>query len=354
MSATMLTYIMQQTTELPRIIREHGDTLNSLKQFCQGRTIKRILIIATGSSYNAALCTRYYFMQQCRIHVDIKEPYNYTHYEPTDHSIDLAIAISQSGKSASTIAAQRKIQTAKIPVFSLTSDPQSPITESSDGVLNINTGIETVGFVTLGFSATIVNLLLISSIIALQQGNIRQQQYTCLTDTLTQICGKIPNIIDKTENFIAQHCRTFTDASRFIAIGYGALEGVTKEFATKFTETVRLPATGFELEAYMHGPYLEANANHLLFFIEDKVNNRMHALRDYMAPYVNAVFTLNATDNISTENTLTCGLSVEHDFSPLLLIIPVQLMAYRIAALKNIDLSIRIFDDFDNVLRSKI
>jgi glucoselysine-6-phosphate deglycase len=48
---------------------------------------------------------------------------------------------------------------------------------------------------------------------------------------------------------------------------------VAKEFETKFTE-VRVPSSGFELEAYMHGPYLEANARHVMLFIEDTPDAR--------------------------------------------------------------------------------
>ena len=78
---------------------------------------------------------------------------------------DLVVAISQSGKSASTLEAMRKVQALSLPVFALTSDPQSPIARACDGVLDINTGIESVGFVTRGFSATVLNLLLMALMI---------------------------------------------------------------------------------------------------------------------------------------------------------------------------------------------
>lgn len=60
----------------------------------------------------------------------------------------------------------RKVQASGLPVFALTSDPQSPTGRACDGVLDINTGIESVGFVTRGFSATVLNLLLIALMIA--------------------------------------------------------------------------------------------------------------------------------------------------------------------------------------------
>lgn len=356
MTATMMTYIHQQSTVLPRIIQEYTYTLNPLSEFIQNKSIKKILLLAAGSSYNAALCTRYYFMQHCGIIVDIKEPYNFTHYEPTDSSFDLAIAISQSGKSSCTLSAQQKVQAAGIPVFSLTSNPHSPLAKSSDGVIDLNTGIESVGFVTLGFTATVINLLLIAAMMGINQGKLTSQQHQYLLTSLNNMTDKITEVIRKTEKFIDHHHDILCSASRFIAISYGALQGVAEEFATKFTETVRLPSSGFGLEAYMHGPYLEANPQHVLFFIEDKENSRLHALRDYMQPHVHAVMTVNAaaSQSITDGNTLSLNLSIDHHFASVLLIIPLQVMAWRVASMKNIDLAVAIFTDFDDVLRSKI
>ncbi|EAY7430635.1 glucosamine--fructose-6-phosphate aminotransferase, partial [Salmonella enterica] len=109
-----------------------------------------------------------------------------------------------------------------------------------------------------------------------------------------------------------------------------------------------------ELEAYMHGPYLEANAEHVMFFFEDRPDARSRALREYMTPAVAKTFTLTLAKAAQDDQTLALDVAVDHHFSPLLLIVPVQLMAFHIASLKGIDLSVRIFDDFDRVLKSKI
>ena len=76
----------------------------------------------------------------------------------------------------------------------------------------------------------------------------------------------------------------------------------------------------------MHGPYLEANARHVMLFIEDAPDAR----------------------------TLALNCPCEHHLAPLLLIVPVQMLAWHTARLKGIDLAKRIFDDFDRVLKSKI
>lgn len=170
MQPTMMTYISEEPACLAQILRDYRHKLAAIETFARQHPVRRILLLATGSSLNAALCARYFFEQRFGVLVDIKEPYNFTHYEAIDPHTDLVVAISQSGKSASTLEAMRKVQASGLPVFALTSDPQSPTGRACDGVLDINTGIESVGFVTRGFSATVLNLLLMALMIARSQG----------------------------------------------------------------------------------------------------------------------------------------------------------------------------------------
>jgi len=207
--------------------------------------------------------------------------------------------------------------------------------------------------VTRGFSATVLNLLLVALTLAQAQQQIDEREAQDYLKALHQLATAIPDTIARTETFFAHHQHTLREGTRFVAIGEGALTGVAKEFETKFTETVRVPSGGFELEAYMHGPYLEANAEHVMFFIEDAPNPRLRALRDYMAPAVKQTFLVTLTGE-EQENTLALNCGLPHLLSPLLLIVPMQILAWRTACAKGIDLSVRIFDDFDRVLKSKI
>lgn len=110
-----------------------------------------------------------------------------------------------------------------------------------------------------------------------------------------------------------------------------------------------------ELEAYMHGPYLEANHEHVLFFIEAPSSNqtRSQLLCDYMTSHVGKAYTITVAAAADSD-TLGLDVACEELFSPLLLVIPFQIFSYLGAAAKGIDLSKRIFDDFDQVLKSKI
>lgn len=353
MQPTMMTYIREEPEALAAILRGYPDHFAALETFARQHPVRRLLVLATGSSLNAALCARYFFEQRFGLLVEIKEPYNFVHYETIDPHTGMVLIVSQSGKSASTLAGMEKVQAAGLPVFALTSDPDSPIGRRCDHVLDIHTGIEKVGFVTLGFSATVLNLLLVALTLARAQQQIAEREAGEYLEALNLLAAAIPDAIARTEAFFERHVQTLQAGTRFVAIGAGALTGVAKEFETKFTETVRVPSSGFELEAYMHGPYLEANAQHVMFFIEDAPNPRLRALRDYMSPAVNRAFLVTLTGE-EQENSLALNCRLPHLLSPLLLIVPMQILAWRTAGAKGIDLSVRIFDDFDRVLKSKI
>ncbi|ALS01406.1 glucosamine-fructose-6-phosphate aminotransferase [Enterococcus silesiacus] len=347
---TMLDYINEEQETLENIIESFDVVQTNVKH------VKHCLILATGSSYNACLSAKYYIEETAPVYVQIEEPFNFLHYGKIDPKIDLIIAVSQSGKSTSTIQAVEKLtQTRAIKTIALTSDVKSPITKVVDEVLDLNMGIETVGFVTKGYSATVLNLMLLGLRIAYQNESIDPVIVKRELAELKKAVSQINLVIEKTSEFWLENQEDLSAGSRFIMIGYGPNVGTAKEFETKFTETVRLPSQGFELEAYMHGPYLEANSAHSLFFIENDnvLNERSHALKTYLSEYVAACYTIT-TSATSEPKTLSLSIEIPEKISPLLLVIPFQYLAYQIAIGKGIDLNKRIFDDFDQILKSKI
>lgn len=100
MSPTMLTYINEEFDVPGEYYSPPSPVSGRSIAVRQPKTLRRILILATGSSLNAAFCARYFF-ERCGISIDIKEPYTFSQYENSDPQADMVIAISQSGKSAS-------------------------------------------------------------------------------------------------------------------------------------------------------------------------------------------------------------------------------------------------------------
>lgn len=346
---TMLDYVNEEQETLERILTDF-----SYKKEPTFPKIKNLLILATGSSYNACLAAKATMEKIADITITIEEPYNFNHYGKLAKTVDGVLAVSQSGKSTSTIDAVKNIKEKNKLTMVLTSDTASPITEVVDHIIDLEVGIETVGFVTKGYTATVLQLILLSFRLAQGNGKETEKNFAFYQKELSQVINKIPEIIKKTNDFFEKHASLFKIANRFIAIGYGPNWGTAKEFETKFTETVRKPSQGFELEAYMHGPYLEANSEHILFFIETASANleRSINLRHYMATHVGKTLTIT-TEASSESNILGLDITCDEFVSQLALVIPFQILAYKIATAKGIDLNQRIFDDFDYVLKSK-
>lgn len=348
--ATMLDYVNEEQATLQRILENYDFSVDS-----NLATMKNVVILATGSSYNACLSAKITFEKMADVTITIEEPYNFNHYGRLGKDVDTIIGVSQSGKSASTIDAMKELTSADINRIVLTSDLTSPITKVVDHVIDLQMGIETVGFVTKGFSTTVFQLILLGIKVGIAKGKITAEQLTTLKEELEVVVGEIEKVIEKTNQFFDIHEAELKLGSRFVAIGYGPNWGTAKEFETKFTETVRCPSQGFELEAYMHGPYLEADWTHTLFFIEVPGDNlsRSQALSNYMKDAVGKTYRIT-TEASNDQDTLGLDSPVSELFSQLLLVIPFQILSYKIATAKGIDLSQRIFDDFDRVLKSKI
>ncbi|SET17906.1 SIS domain-containing protein [Enterococcus malodoratus] len=347
---TMLDYINQEQETLTNILQTYD--FSSDPSLAKMGTVT---VLATGSSLNACLSAKIAFEKLADVNITIEEPYNFNHYGRLIKGTDTIIGVSQSGKSASTIDAMQNLHKSEIQRIVLTSDLTSPIAQVVDKVIDLNMGIETVGFVTKGFSATVMQLILLAIKVGVSKNQIDEQRLAELKQELLEIISSIQSVIDKSNVFFDHHENLLKLGGRFVALGYGPNWGVAKEFETKFTETVRRPSQGFELEAYMHGPYLEADWEHTLFFIETPSVNqsRSQALADYMDSYVGKILKVT-TEKSSDAAVLGLDVTISEMFSPLLLIIPFQLIAYRTATVKGIDLSKRIFDDFDSVLKSKI
>ncbi|HGH4039167.1 SIS domain-containing protein [Enterococcus sp. C76] len=347
---TMQDYIYEEKEVLSTILKK-----NDFSTRKQMKKTTNLLMLATGSSYNACLAAKLALESYGELTVDIQEPFHFAHYGKLSPSIDTVIAVSQSGKSASTVEAVKMIQKQEIPIIAVTNDVQSPLALEATQIIDLGAGIETVGFVTKGYSATVLQLLLLGLGIGISKNNISKEIEQNYMQQLQKIIDHLPVIIQKTEEFFDEYQSLFRLTQRFITIGYGPNWGTAKEAETKLTETIRVPSQGFELEAYMHGPYLEADASHLLFFIEGDNENkeRSQKLRRYMSQYVGEALTIT-TKKARDEKTLGLAIECDEYLSILALVVPFQLFAYKIAAAKGIDLNKKIFEDFDTVLKSKL
>jgi len=352
---TMLSYIYQEPKTMRDIIAAYPACVDNTLSKIPAST-EEWLILGTGSSINAACSAKYYIEKCAHVRIDIQEPYNYCNYETINPHLDLVLGISQSGQSTSTIQALEKVKAqSALTTIAVTSIPDSEITAVTDCTLDIGCGRERVGYVTMGFTSTVLSLMLLGLRLGVKKGLISEAQEKKEIDDFFRESLKIQYIIESSEAFIQKHMEDFIDAKRMTGVAYGSGFGTIKEFETKFCETVRVPTAGYDLEAYMHGPYLEVNPEHRIFFMETggKCMEKLHLLKAYESRHTAHVYTVTSAKEASDDHTLALGIDLDEYKAPYLMVIPFQIFAWYIAKAKGIDLTKRIYTDFSQAVHSK-
>jgi len=346
---TMMTYIHQQHEVLLNILNGYPKTIPVIQDK------KEWLILATGSSINAAKSAKYYIEKLTRARITIEEPFNYQFFEKPNPAIDLVMGVSQSGESTSTLNAMRHIkQYSDAQTYGVTSKMDSELAKSVDIAIDIQNGEERVGYVTKGYTATILTLMLLGLRSARADGAISEQQEHAELAMFKAAIDAIPTIIDDTETFYQTWKEELVASPRFTSIGYGPAVGVCQEMATKFAETVRVPSQGIEMETFMHGPYFEVNPQHRIFFIEVEsvAKERLLLLREYEKKCTPFIYSLKVGKS-DEPRTLSIDAKVSEYIAPLIAVIPFQILAHHIAEDKGNNLGQRIFTDFGVSVKSK-
>lgn len=346
---SMMTYIMEEQEVLSNILKSYPDNCPVIKG-------NDWLVLATGSSINAAYSAKYYIENILDVYLRIEEPFKFHYYEKLKAETDNVIGISQSGESTSTIDALKAIEKMKpeLTIYGLTSKRESELAQVVDEVIDIENGIERVGYVTKGFSATVFKLMLMALKTAKARGLISDQEEEKELTTFAKAIDKISEIIEKTENFFEKWSNELMKAQRFTSLCTGALIGTAMEMQTKFSETIRLPSQGMDIEVFMHGPYFEVNSNHQQFYIDSNspMNQRLFNLRDYEEKYVGQVYTISLNKS-HDDRELGLELEIDEYKAGLFMIIPFQILAHHIAEMKGNNLGQRIYTDFGLAMKSK-
>ena len=352
---TMLSYIYQEQETMLKILSTYpANVKDAVKRI--GDKSEEWLVLATGSSINAARSAKYYIEKCAQVRIDIQEPYNYCKYETINPHLDVVLGVSQSGQSTSTIEALQRIQKqSELTTISVTSRPNSEITEVTTATLDIGCGQEKVGYVTMGFTSTVLTMMLMGLHLGVKKGLITPEQEKDEIENFINESHKINDIIKKSEDFIQSHIDDFKDAHRITGVAFGSIVGTIKEFETKFCETVRVPTAGYDLEAYMHGPYLEVNPEHRIFFVEAKSTclEKLHLLKAYESKHSTHVYTVSTASQATDNHILALDIDLDEYKAPYLLIIPFQIFAWYVSKSKGIDLTHRIYTDFSQAVKSK-
>ena len=302
--------------------------------------IDRIIITACGTSWHAALIGEYMIEDLARIPVEVEYASEFRYRSPIVDPGTAVFVISQSGETADTLAAMREAKRKGATVLGICNVVGSTIARESDGGVYIHAGPEIGVASTKAFTSQITVLALISLLLA-RMRTMSFEKGMAMIDALEALPAKVQSILDR-EDEIKGIAADYYRKDNFLYLGRGYNFPVALEGALKLKEISYIHAEGYPAAEMKHGP---------IALIDERMPIVVIALRDSVYDKVlNNIQEIKARKGtviaIATEGDTRIKRHVDHvihipetieTLTPLLSIIPLQMLAYHMAVLRECD-----------------
>ncbi len=335
---TVLGYIHDQPRALVETFEQSEVFVKPFVEFIESKKIKKILFFGSGTSYNASLIASYYFKQLSGIDASGNYPTVFKNYEKADWSgcLDkeeiLFVGISQSGTSISTIDVMKKAKIDGYNTIALTENMNSEITKHVDLSIHLLCGKEVTPPETRGYTVTILTLFLWAISTARSLKKIDEQDYLKHLQDADLFVRNFGTVISESENWYDNNCKTIINSERLYILGYGIDYGSALEGMLKIGEMLRLPALGYELEEYSHGPTMAiTNKQTILIIASDEAEfKRCMQFQKAFKKYTDRVHIFSMID-IDGSDDRDCIFSVKTNkyLAPIAFTVPMQFVAAK-------------------------
>ena len=334
-----------QDTMRGRLLEDHTTKIsginNNLKQFLSA---DRIVIVACGTSWHAGLVGEYLFEELARIPVEVEYASEFRYRNPVINPSDVVIAISQSGETADTLAALKLAKERGAFIYGICNVVGSSIARLTDSGTYTHAGPEIGVASTKAFTTQLTVLTLLALHLGHKKGTIDHTTYKKLCQNLALVPDLVAKTIEMTKDKVIEIAQEYKDVSNCIYLGRGYNFPVALEGALKLKEISYIHAEGYPAAEMKHGPIALIDENMLVIFLApskghyEKVVSNAQEIKARKGKII-AVVTENDTQMSSlADHTLEIP-EVDEIFSPILSVIPLQLLSYHIATMRgcNVD-----------------
>ena len=353
-------FMLKEIYEQPRAVREtvegrisHDsgrvflDEMRNLNEE-DFRRFTSIKIAACGTSLHAGLAGKYMIEQLARVNVDVDYASEFRYRDPVLDEDTLLLVISQSGETADTIAALREVKERGVKVLSICNVQGSMITREADGTILTHAGPEIGVASTKAFTCQMIALYLFALYLGQLRGTLDREQSLAHVRQLAELPVKMEQLLNQSDT-IDELSREFFRATDFLYLGRGINFPIALEGALKLKEISYIHAEGYPAGEMKHGPNALIDERLPVMFINTReADNRSSELR-YEKTHSNIV-EVKAREGIVisvlTEDDTMSSVVSDHVISvppssdllsPLLSVIPLQLLAYHIAVRRGCD-----------------
>ena len=307
------------------------------------RRARRILISACGTSWHAGLIAKYLFEYYCKIPVEIEVASEFRYRNPVIFADDILIAISQSGETADTLAAIELAKEKGAFVYGVCNVVGSSIARATNSGTYTHAGPEIGVASTKAFTTQVMVLTMIALSVAKELKTIEQEEYKRIVAELLQVIPKVEEIL-KTYKEIEDIAKVFTYAKNFIYLGRGYNYPVALEGALKLKEISYIHAEGYPAAEMKHGPIALIDEEMPVVVIApkfghyDKILSNVQEVKARKGRVISIVTKGDVAIKALSDYYIEIP-EIEENLSPLLTIIPLQLLSYYIAIAKgrNVD-----------------
>jgi glucosamine--fructose-6-phosphate aminotransferase (isomerizing) len=312
--------------------------------------LQQIQILACGTSWHAGLVGKYLLEQVAGVPtlVQYASEFRYAPTPLTPHT--LTIGVTQSGETADTLAAlemekQRRSNLAspyEARILGITNRPESTLATMVDQIINTHAGIEIGVAATKTFTAQVLGFYFLTLELAFRRGNLPLDRLEGLIKGLRQLPAQIETILEQQEKAIAELAHDFADTQDFIFLGRGINFPIALEGALKLKEISYIHAEGYPAGEMKHGPIALLDAKVPVVAIampgpvHDKVISNAQEAKARDARLI-GVTPMDDNQARSVFDDLLLVPEVEELLSPIVAVIPLQLLAYHIAARRGLD-----------------
>jgi glucosamine--fructose-6-phosphate aminotransferase (isomerizing) len=306
------------------------------------RDLRRIVIVACGTSYHAGLVGRYAIEEWARVPVEMDIASEYRYRNPVVGPGDLVIGITQSGETADTLAAMRLARERGAKVLAITNIRGSQATRDADAVLYTRAGIEISVAATKTFVAQTATMYLIGLKLAELRGTMPKDRLAELVADLKQLPSKIEETLADCEDKVREVCAKQSAQGFFLYLGRHIGLPVCLEGALKLKEISYIPTDAYAAGEMKHGPIalLDESTPVVCVATEspvlDKVLSNIEEVRARGASTI-AIAT-EGDDRVSAvaDQTIEVARS-DWIMQPIVAILPLQLLAYDIATARGLN-----------------
>ncbi len=299
------------------------------------RKLSKVQILACGTSWHAGMLGKYLFEQLAGIHCDIDICSEFRYRSPVMNNGTFAIAITQSGETADTLAAVREIMSYNCPTLAITNVLGSTITREANSVLYTRAGPEIGVAATKTFSCQLTLLYLLAVKFALARGKVSPNYVKEFITDLRKVPGLIQQILDQKET-VKEYAELFAHSKSYFFLGRNLNYPIALEGALKLKEVSYLHAEGFAGGELKHGPIALLEKDTPVVIIATKGQTYERALSNIKEVKARDAIAIAVADSNDAEvgKYADVVLTIPQNnelLSPLLSIVVLQLLAYYTA-----------------------